>query len=73
MFVIDKLTSPTSVREIRSFLGLVGFYRWFIKDFYMIYKPLTGLLMKDTEFDFNYEFLESFRTLKKELIFSSII
>ena len=28
---IEKLPPPTSVKGIRSFLGHVGFYRWFIK------------------------------------------
>ena len=31
MEAIDKLTPPTSVTEVRSFLGLVGYYRRFIK------------------------------------------
>src|SRR6266540_1343373 len=36
--------SPTSVTEIRSFLGLAGYYRWFIQDFSKITKPMTKLL-----------------------------
>jgi hypothetical protein len=35
---------PTIVSEIRSFLGLAGYYRWFIKDFSKIAKPMTKLL-----------------------------
>jgi hypothetical protein len=41
----------TNASEIRSFLGLVGYYRWFIKDFSKITKPMTRLLKKNKDFD----------------------
>ena len=41
---IEKLPPPSSVKGIRSFLGHAGFYRWFIKDFSQIAKPLSNLL-----------------------------
>jgi hypothetical protein len=41
-----KLPYPRDVRGIRSFLGHVGLYRRFIKDFSKISKPLTNLLQK---------------------------
>jgi hypothetical protein len=37
---------PTSVHQIRSFLGLAGYYHRFIPDFYKIAKPMTELLKK---------------------------
>jgi len=46
------MLSPTSVKEVRSFLGHAGFYRHFIKDFSLITKPLTSLLLKDADFVF---------------------
>ena len=36
--------APTSVHEVRSFLGLAGYYHWFIPDFSKIAKPMTRLL-----------------------------
>nr|GEX18268.1 reverse transcriptase domain-containing protein [Tanacetum cinerariifolium] len=51
--VIAKLPYPTNVKGVRSFLGYAGFYRRFIKDFFMISKPMTQLLMKDAKFEFS--------------------
>ena len=44
---ITKWLAPTSVGEIRCFLGLAGYYRRFIENFSKIAKPITKLL-KDT-------------------------
>jgi hypothetical protein len=51
--LISSLLPPWIVKEIRSFLGYVGFYRRFIKDFNKIARPLCNLLAKDVLFDFN--------------------
>jgi len=44
--IIDKMLPPTSIKEVRSFLGHAGFYRRFIKDFPSSTKPITSLLLK---------------------------
>jgi hypothetical protein len=48
--IIQSLPYPTSVREVRSFLGHAGFYRRFIKDFSKIALPLCKLLQKGCSF-----------------------
>ena len=50
---IKTLLPPTTVKGIRSFLGHVGFYRRFIRDFSKIARPLCRLLEKDTKFNFD--------------------
>jgi hypothetical protein len=42
--------APTSVGDIRSFLGLTGYYQRFIEGFLKISKPMTELLKKDKKF-----------------------
>jgi hypothetical protein len=56
---------PTTISEIRSFLGLAGYYRQFIKDFSKIAKPMTKLLEKNKAFEWTRECQASFEELKK--------
>ncbi|GJX49031.1 reverse transcriptase domain-containing protein [Tanacetum coccineum] len=71
--VIAKLPYPTNVKGVRSFLGHAGFYRRFIKDFSMISKPMTHLLMKDAKFDFSDDCKKAFNNLKEKLTTAPII
>jgi hypothetical protein len=43
--------APTSVDDIKSFLGLAGYYRRFIEGFLKIIKPMTELLKNDWKFE----------------------
>ncbi|CAL2266116.1 unnamed protein product [Prunus armeniaca] len=67
--VVRNLQPPTTVKEIRSFLGHAGFYRRFIKDF----SKICRLLGKDVEFEFNEECLAAFNKLKELLTSAPII
>ncbi|CAN6695187.1 unnamed protein product [Malus baccata var. baccata] len=71
--LVRYLPSPTSVREVRSFLGHAGFYRRFIKDFSRISTPLCRLLQKDVPFEFNEECEKAFKHLKEMLTSAPII
>jgi hypothetical protein len=59
---------PSSVTEVRSFLGLVGYYRHFIEGFSKIVKPMTSLLDKGKGFNWTHECQESFNQLRFKLM-----
>jgi hypothetical protein len=65
--LIENLPPPTSVKQIRSFLGHAGFYRRFIKDFSKVSRPLCNLLGKDTPFNFDEACHEAFQKLRSLL------
>ena len=65
--------APTSVGEIRSFLGLAGYYQRFIENFSKIAKPMTKLLKKDTMFKWKEECEASFQELKRCLVTAPVL
>ncbi|KAL6310923.1 hypothetical protein AAG906_027986 [Vitis piasezkii] len=71
--LIVKLPPPTNVKGIRQFLGHVGFYRRFIKDFSKIAKPLCELLVKDAKFEWDDKCQRSFELLKQFLTSAPIV
>lgn len=64
---IKNFPIPKTAREIKSFLGLLGFYRKFIKDFAKITKPFTKCLKKGEKVIHSPEFLSAFETCKNIL------
>ncbi|KAM5558017.1 hypothetical protein ABKV19_019986, partial [Rosa sericea] len=71
--LVKYLPNPTSVREVRSFLGHAGFYRRFIKDFSRISRPLCRLLQKEVAFEFDEDCKKAFNTLKELLTSAPIM
>ena len=71
--VIYNLPLPSTVKDLRSFLGHVGFYRRFIQDFTKVSKPLTTLLCKDKDFIIDEEGKRAFTMLKQALIEAPIL
>jgi hypothetical protein len=59
---------PSIVSEVRSFLGLAGYYRGFIEGFSKIAKPMTSLLEKGKVFKWTGECQESFDQLRFKLM-----
>src|SRR3979411_201942 len=58
------MATTKNVHDIRSFLGLAGYYRRFVKDFSKIASPLTELLHKSKKFQWTDEQEQAFHTLK---------
>ncbi|XP_017613433.1 uncharacterized mitochondrial protein AtMg00860-like [Gossypium arboreum] len=56
--------SPRSVTEVKSFLGLIGYYRKFVEGFAVTVNLLTMLFEKDKEFTWTEESQESYKKLK---------
>ncbi|GJZ56781.1 reverse transcriptase domain-containing protein [Tanacetum coccineum] len=64
---VKNWKAPRTPFEVRSFLGLAGYYHRFIEDFFKIAKPLTGLTKKSKAFDWGEEQENAFQTLKDKL------
>ena len=64
---------PKSVFEIRSFLGLAGYYRRFIENFSRIAAPMTRLTRKEVKFDWDDRCEEAFQELKRRLTSAPIL
>jgi hypothetical protein len=58
---------PRNVKEDQEWLGICNYYRYFIKDFAAITKPLTNLLNKDKKFIWTQDCDDSFNLIKKFL------
>jgi hypothetical protein len=64
---------PTNVDGVRSFLGIAGYYRKFVKNFSRIALPLTTLLQQSTSFQWDKPQQLAFDTLKKALSTTPIL
>ena len=65
---IQNMNPPTTPKQVRAFLGLVGYYRKFIRGFAKISKPLTLLTRQQIKFDWTPEHLEAFIHLKEAIV-----
>jgi ribonuclease HI len=63
---IKDWPTPTNVADIRSFLGLCGFYHKFIKNFAKLTLPISELLKKETKFKWSDECQQAFEKIKEE-------
>ena len=70
---ILEFPTPTNQTEVRSILGMAGYYRKFVEGFSSIAKPLTQLLKKDKKFEWTDKCEESFQELKKRLTTAPIL
>lgn len=58
---------PKTVKQLQSFLGLTGFFRKYVENYAYIAKPLTSLLKKDVDFNFDEQQRTSFWQLQMKL------
>jgi hypothetical protein len=70
---VSKWQSPKSVTEIRSFLGLAGYYRRFIENFSKIAKPMTELLKSNTLYVWSDKCEANFQELKTRLTTTPVL
>ncbi|WVZ58359.1 LOW QUALITY PROTEIN: hypothetical protein U9M48_008638 [Paspalum notatum var. saurae] len=64
---------PETVTEIRSFLGLAGYYCRFIKGFSKTAKPMTSLTKKNARYSWSPNCEEAFQSLKKSLTTAPVL
>ena len=70
---VKEIAPPTTVKEIRMFLGFVGYYRRFINNFSAVAKPLNDLLRKATEWHWGVEQQDAFEALRDALLAAPIL
>ncbi|GBG86809.1 hypothetical protein CBR_g42092 [Chara braunii] len=70
---IQEWPEPRNVTDVRSFLGLAGYYQRFIKGYSKIAAPLTKLQCEDRPFDFGEDGWESFLALKAALLSAEVL
>jgi len=72
--VLQKMSAPTSVKELQRFLGFIGYHRRFIPQFSSIARPLNDLLKgKRSSFCWEEEHQKAFETLIKHTIESPVL
>ena len=71
---INDWPSPLkNITDVRSFLGLAGYYRRFVKGFSKLASPLTELLKKDNTFEWTDQAQRSFEELKNAITTAPIL
>ena len=70
---VARWTPPRTVRQVRTFVGTVGYYKRFIKDYAEICRPLYHLTKPSVKFEWSSECEEAFQTLKDRLLSAPIM
>jgi LPS O-antigen subunit length determinant protein (WzzB/FepE family) len=70
---VTKWEQPLNVTDVRSFLGMAGYYRRFIENFSKIAKPMTELLKNNTKFEWSEACEKSFQESKKRLTTAPVL
>ena len=70
---VENMPPPKTPKEIRQFLGLVGYYRKFVPKFADIARPLTNLTKQDIKFEWTDKCQKTFQLLKDMLLKEPIL
>ena len=70
---ITDWPTPTTVKQVRSFLGFGNYYRQFIHGYGDLMKPLNDLLRKEEKFNWNKEQQETFDELKRKFLEAPVL
>ena len=64
---------PKSVKDVQKFLGLANYYRWFVKDFAKIAKPLYEMTRKETKWSWGERQQKVFEELKERFTMEPVL
>ena len=70
---VKEMPPPTTPKEVRQFLGLVGYYRKFVPKFSDIARPLTNLTKQDVPYEWTEKCQQTFEFLKEMLLKDPIL
>jgi len=70
---IEEWKIPTTATEVRSFLGLAGYYRRFVENFARLASPLTKLTRKNAKIVWTQQCEDSFQELKRRLVTAPVL
>ena len=71
--MVEEFPTPQTVKQLKSFLGLMSYYRRFIPGFSGLASPLHKLLKKDARYEWTNDQAQAFRGLKNKLISPPIL
>ncbi|XP_062373894.1 uncharacterized protein LOC134062039 [Sardina pilchardus] len=70
---IDRYPPPSTKKELMRFLGMMGFYRCFCRDFSTVVEPLTRLLKASAKFEWSASCQDAFESAKRLLTTSPVL